>query len=84
MPKGPFIYYVSKEGGWGWPNAYFCLHGGWVGQDKCLRKQNLNSIYLNILYLRSVDKSEKLQKIAVKLICISFPYTEKKYCSGAT
>ena len=31
-------YYVSKKvGGWGWPNAYVCLQGGWVGLAKCLR-----------------------------------------------
>ena len=36
--KGPFKYYVSKKvGGWGWPNAYVCLQGGWVGLAKCLR-----------------------------------------------
>ena len=22
--KGPFKYYVNKEGGWVMPNAYFC------------------------------------------------------------
>ena len=36
--KGPFKYYVIKKvGGWGWPNAYVCLQGGWVGVAKCLR-----------------------------------------------
>ena len=36
--KGPFKYYVSKKvGGWGWPNAYVCLQGGWVGLAACLR-----------------------------------------------
>ena len=23
-------------GGWVWPNAYVCLHSGWVGLVKCL------------------------------------------------
>ena len=32
-----------RAGGWGWPNAYFCLHGGWVGQGKCLHKRNLGN-----------------------------------------
>ena len=41
--KGPFIYYVSKEDGWVRPNTYICLHGGWVGQGKCLHKQNLGN-----------------------------------------
>ena len=37
LPKGPFIYYVIKKvGGWGYPNAYVCLQGGWVGVAKCL------------------------------------------------
>ena len=32
LGKGPFKYYVSKKvGGWGWPNAYVCLQGVWVG-----------------------------------------------------
>ena len=32
LGNGPFKYYVSKKvGGWGMPNAYVCLHGGWVG-----------------------------------------------------
>ena len=26
-------------GVWGWPNAYICLHGGWVGLARCLRNQ---------------------------------------------
>ena len=38
MHKGPFKYYVIKKvGGWGWPNTYVCLQGGWVGVAKCLR-----------------------------------------------
>ena len=38
ITKGPFKYYVSKKvGGWGQPNAYVCLQGGWVGLEKCLR-----------------------------------------------
>ena len=36
--KVSFIYYVIRENGWGKPNAFFCLHGGWVGQGKCLCK----------------------------------------------
>ena len=40
QPKGPFKYYVSKiVGGWVRPNAYVCLHSGWVGIAKCLRNQ---------------------------------------------
>ena len=41
--KGPFKYYVSKiVGGWVWPNAYVCLHGGLVGLVKCLPNQKSN------------------------------------------
>ena len=37
---GPFKYYVSKKvGGWGMPNAYIFLHGGWVGLARCLHNQ---------------------------------------------
>ena len=38
--KGPFKYYVSKiVGGWVWPIAYVCLHGGWVGEARFLHNQ---------------------------------------------
>ena len=30
-------------GGWVWPNAYVCLHSGWVGLVKCLRNQKSNT-----------------------------------------
>ena len=40
LRKGPFKYYVSKKvSGWGMPNAYIFLHGGWVGLARCLRNQ---------------------------------------------
>ena len=40
LHKGPFKYYVCKKvGGWGMPNAYVFLHGGWVGLARCLRNQ---------------------------------------------
>ena len=32
-------------GGWGWPNAYVCLHVGWVGVAKCLRNQKNHKRY---------------------------------------
>ena len=41
-PRGPFKYYViEKVGGWVKPNAYVCLHGGWVGVVRCLRNQKI-------------------------------------------
>ena len=40
--KGPFKYYVIKKvGGWVRPNAYVCLHSGWVGVARCLRNQKI-------------------------------------------
>ena len=45
QPKGPFKYYVSKKvGGWGMPNAYVFLHGGWVGLARCLRNKRNEKI----------------------------------------
>ena len=32
-------------GGWVWPNAYVCLHSGWVGLVKCLRNQKSNTAF---------------------------------------
>ena len=29
----------NQNSGWVRPNAYVCLHGGWVGLVKCLRNQ---------------------------------------------
>ena len=41
--KGPFKYYVIKKvGGYVRPNAYVCLHSGWVGVARCLRNQKIN------------------------------------------
>ena len=46
LHKGPFKYYVSKiVGGWGWPNAYVCLRGGWVGVERYLRNQKNQFFY---------------------------------------
>ena len=35
-------------GGWERQNAYFSLHDEWVGQGKCLRKQNIEISGKNI------------------------------------
>ena len=52
LAKGPFKYYVSKKVcGWGMPNAYVFLHGGWVGLARCLRNQK-----------KKLEKKGKLKK----------------------
>ena len=58
--QGPFKYYVSKiVGGWGMPNAYVFLHGGWVGLARCLRNK------------KKTRKKGKLKK-TVKNIAIKY------------
>ena len=57
--QGPFKYYVSKKvGGWGMPNAYVFLHGGWVGLARCLRNQKKLK--------KGKTKKKKVENIAIK------------------
>ena len=64
---GPFKYYVNKiVGGWGWPNAYVCLHGGWVGVERYLRNQK------NQFFYQCSEKGWTNSKILVRT------YTVKK------
>ena len=46
-------------GGWGWPNAYVCLQGGWVGVAKCLRNYKKNP------EKDQIDLEEKLHGFAI-------------------
>ena len=58
MRKGPFKYYVSKiVGGWVWPNAYVCLHSGWVGKIRFLRNQKITEKQIT----RKFQRSENLK-----------------------
>ena len=33
----------NQKGGWVRPNAYVCLHSGWVGVARCLRNQRVKN-----------------------------------------
>ena len=56
----------KKVGGWGMPNAYVFLHGGWVGLARCLRNQK-----------KKLEKKGKLKKRWEYCYVLNIPETKK-------
>ena len=62
-------------GGWVWPNAYVCLHSGWVGLAKCLHNQKSNTEKLISRKWWKFDQS--VSKNKYNLLFIFFFFRDK-------